>query len=59
MFLLSLCAVFSPPCAEMVKEYEKLYDTFIKETVVDEIYVLSMNDSFVMDNGSGNEDQET
>ena len=49
VLIVSVCGAFTPPCTEMVKEYEKLYDTFIKETVVDEIYVLSMNDSFVMD----------
>ena len=49
ILLVSVCGAFTPPCTEMVKEYEKLYDTFIKETIVDDIYVVSMNDSFVMD----------
>ena len=49
ILLVSVCGAFTPPCTEMVKEYEKLYDTFIKETVVDEIYIVSMNDAFVMD----------
>ena len=33
----------------MVKEYEALYDSFIKETEVDEIYFVAMNDPYVMD----------
>ena len=49
VLLVSVCGAFTPPCTEMVKEYEALYDTFIKETIVDDIYVVSMNDSFVMD----------
>jgi len=49
ILLVSVCGAFTPPCTEMVKEYEKLYDTFIKETIVDDIYIVSMNDAFVMD----------
>ena len=49
VLLVSVCGALTPPCTEMVKEYEALYDTFIKETIVDDIYVVSMNDSFVMD----------
>ena len=33
VLIVSVCGAFTPPCTEMVKEYEKLYDTFIKETV--------------------------
>ena len=49
ILLVSVCGAFTPPCTEMVKEYEKLYDTFIKETIVDDIYIVSMNDAFVME----------
>ena len=33
----------------MVKDYEAEYDTFIKDTEVDEIYFVAMNDPYVMD----------
>tara|TARA_Y200000002_G_scaffold170568_1_gene140770 strand:+ start:991 stop:1614 length:624 start_codon:yes stop_codon:yes gene_type:complete len=49
ILLVSVCGAFTPPCTEMVKEYEAMYDKFIKDTVVDDIYIVSMNDSFVMD----------
>ena len=49
VLVVAVCGAFTPPCTEMVKEYEALYDTFIKETIVDEIYILSMNDAFVME----------
>ena len=49
VLIVSVCGAFTPPCTEMVKEYEALHDTFIKETIVDEIYILSMNDPFVME----------
>ena len=49
VLIVSVCGAFTPPCTEMVKEYEALYDTFMKETIVDEIYILSMNDAFVME----------
>jgi len=49
ILLVSVCGAFTPPCTEMVKEYEAMYDKFIKDTVVDDIYIVSINDSFVMD----------
>ena len=49
ILLVSVCGAFTPPCTEMVKEYEAMYDKFIKDTIVDDIYIVSMNDSFVMD----------
>ena len=49
VLLIGLNAAFSPTDTEMVKEYEAAYDTFIKDTEVDEIYFVSMNDPYVMD----------
>ena len=49
VLVVAVCGAFTPPCTEMVKEYEALYDTFMKETIVDDIYILSMNDPFVME----------
>ena len=49
ILLIGINAAFSPVDTQMVKEYEALYDTFIKETEVDEIYFVSMNDPYVMD----------
>jgi len=49
ILLIGINAAFSPIDTQMVKEYEALYDTFIKETEVDEIYFVSMNDPYVMD----------
>ena len=49
ILLIGINAAFSPVDTQMVKEYEALHDTFIKETEVDEIYFVSMNDPYVMD----------
>ena len=49
VLLIGLNAAYSPTDTEMVKEYEAAYDTFIKDTEVDEIYFVSMNDPYVMD----------
>lgn len=49
ILLVSVCGAYTPPCTQMVKEYEKMYDKIIADTVVDDIYVVSMNDSFVME----------
>lgn len=49
VLLIGLNAAYSPIDTEMVKEYEAAYDTFIKDTEVDEIYFVSMNDPYVMD----------
>ena len=49
VLIVAVCGAYTPPCTQMVKEYEALHDTFIKETIVDEIYILSMNDPFVME----------
>ena len=49
ILLIGLNAAYSPTDTEMVKEYEAAYDTFIKDTEVDEIYFVSMNDPYVMD----------
>ena len=32
VLIVAVCGAYTPPCTEMVKEYESLYDTFIKET---------------------------
>ena len=49
VLLIGLNAAYSPIDTEMVKEYEAAYDTFIKDTEVDEIYFVCMNDPYVMD----------
>ena len=49
VLLIGLNAAYSPTDTEMVKEYEAAYDTFIKDTEVDEIYFVCMNDPYVMD----------
>ena len=49
VLLIGLNAAYSPIDTEMVKEYEAAYDTFIKDTEVDEIYFVTMNDPYVMD----------
>ena len=49
ILLIGLNAAYSPTDTEMVKEYEAAYDTFIKDTEVDEIYFVCMNDPYVMD----------
>ena len=49
ILLIGVNAAFAPIDTQMVKEYEALYDSFIKETEVDEIYFVSMNDPYVMD----------
>ena len=49
VLLIGLNAAYSPTDTEMVKDYEAAYDTFIKDTEVDEIYFVSMNDPYVMD----------
>ena len=49
VLLVGINAAFSPVDTQMVKDYEAEYDTFIKETEVDEIYFVAMNDPYVMD----------
>ena len=49
VLLIGLNAAYSPTDTEMVKDYEAAYDTFIKDTEVDEIYFVCMNDPYVMD----------
>ena len=49
ILLVGINAAFSPVDTQMVKDYEAEYDTFIKETEVDEIYFVAMNDPYVMD----------
>ena len=39
---------YVPTDTQMVKDYEKAYDQIIKDTMVDEIYFVSMNDDYVM-----------
>ena len=49
ILLVGINAAFSPVDTQMVKDYEAEYDTFIKDTEVDEIYFVAMNDPYVMD----------
>jgi len=49
VLLIGINAAFSPVDTQMVKDYEAEYDTFIKDTEVDEIYFVAMNDPYVMD----------
>ena len=42
ILLIGVNAAFAPIDTQMVKEYEALYDSFIKETEVDEIHFVSM-----------------
>lgn len=49
ILLVGVNAAFAPIDTQMVKEYEALHDSFIKETEVDEIHFVSMNDPYVMD----------
>ena len=37
---------YVPTDTQMVKDYEKAYDQIIKDTMVDEIYFVSMNDDY-------------
>ena len=49
ILLIGINGAYCPTDTQMVKEYEAMYDSFIKDTEVDEIYFCSMNDAYVMD----------
>tara|TARA_B100000941_G_scaffold82582_1_gene56807 strand:- start:729 stop:1328 length:600 start_codon:yes stop_codon:yes gene_type:complete len=49
ILLIGINGAFTPTDTEMVKAFEKEYDTFLKETIVDEIHFVAMNDPYVMD----------
>lgn len=48
VLIVGVNGAFTPKDTEMVLGFEENYQKFIDETIVDEIYVVSMNDSWVM-----------
>ena len=49
ILLIGISGAYEPSDIQMVKDYEEAYDQIIKETPIDEIYFVSMNDAYVMD----------
>ncbi len=49
ILLISITGAYEPTDTQMVKEYEAAHSQIIKETPIDEIYFVSMNDPYVMD----------
>ena len=48
VLIVGVNGAFTPKDTELVLGYEENYQKIIDETVVDEIYIFSMNDSYVM-----------
>jgi len=49
ILLIGITGAYEPTDVQMVKDYEAAHSQIIKETPIDEIYFVSMNDPYVMD----------
>jgi len=49
ILLIGVTGAYEPTDTQMVKDYEAAHSQIIKETPIDEIYFVSMNDPYVMD----------